>query len=117
LAIGEGRRRRHRVRFDPGDAVLLFTDGLIERRTEDIDTGRGRLSAALLYLSGADLDRGLRNLISAVADETHDDDVAAVALRRHPAVPAVRDLGVVVHREVDGLDVDGLDVDDLEPTA
>jgi GAF domain-containing protein len=85
LAIGEGRRRKHRVPFAPGDTVLLFTDGLIERRTEDIDTGRGRLSAALLYLSGADLDRGLRNLISAVADETHDDDVAALALRRHPA--------------------------------
>jgi serine phosphatase RsbU (regulator of sigma subunit) len=85
LAIGEGRRRKHRVPFAPGDTVLLFTDGLIERRTEDIDTGRGRLSAALLSLSGADLGRGLRNLISAVADETHDDDVAALALRRHPA--------------------------------
>jgi GAF domain-containing protein len=117
LAIGEGRRRRHRVRFDPGDTVLIFTDGLIERRTEDIDAGRRRLSAALAGLSDADLDRGLRSTISAVADETHDDDVAAVALRRHPAVPAVRDLGVVVHRAVDGLDVDGLDVDDLEPTA
>jgi serine phosphatase RsbU (regulator of sigma subunit) len=89
LAIGEGRRRRHRVRFDPGDTVLLFTDGLIERRTEDIDTGRGRLSAALVALSDADLDRGLRTTITAVADETHDDDVAALALRRHPACAAV----------------------------
>jgi serine phosphatase RsbU (regulator of sigma subunit) len=85
LAIGDGRRRRHHVRFDSGDTVLLFTDGLIERRTEDIDTGRRRLSAALVALSDADLDRGLRSTVAAVADETHDDDVAALALRRHSA--------------------------------
>jgi GAF domain-containing protein len=84
LAIGDGGRHRHRVRFDPGDTVLLFTDGLIERRTEDIDTGRERLSEALATLSDASLDRGLRSTVTAVADETHDDDVAALALRRHP---------------------------------
>ncbi|TPG14891.1 GAF domain-containing SpoIIE family protein phosphatase [Pedococcus bigeumensis] len=83
LAIGEGPRRSHRVRFDPGDTVLLFTDGLIERRTEDIDTGRGRLSAALVALADVDLHRGLQSTVTAVADETHDDDVAALALRRH----------------------------------
>ena len=84
LAINEGRRRRqHRLVFEPGDSILVFTDGLIERRTEDIDQGRARLSAALGALAETDLHRDLREIIAAVVDDTHNDDVAAVALRRH----------------------------------
>ncbi|MGW3818197.1 PP2C family protein-serine/threonine phosphatase [Streptomyces sp. NPDC005046] len=33
--------------FAGGDTLVLYTDGLIERRTEDIDVGLGRLAAAL----------------------------------------------------------------------
>ena len=82
--VDGGRRQRHRMSFLPGDTVLMFTDGLIERRTEDIDTGRARLAAALGNLAGEDLDEGLRETVKAAGDVTHDDDVAAVALRRHP---------------------------------
>jgi GAF domain-containing protein len=84
LSVVDGRRHRHRMSFHPGDTVLMFTDGLIERRTEDIDTGRARLAAALGNLAGDDLDEGLRATVKAAGDVTHDDDVAAVALRRHP---------------------------------
>ena len=73
----------HRLSFAPGDTVLLFTDGLIERRSEDIDEGRARLSSALASLADADLRRGLSATITAVADATQNDDVAALALRRH----------------------------------
>ena len=86
LAVGDEPRRHHSVRFDPGDTVLLFTDGLIERRTEDLDTGRARLSAAVAALADPDLDRGLRSTVATTGDKTNDDDVAAVALRRHPVV-------------------------------
>ncbi|MEZ0069340.1 serine phosphatase RsbU (regulator of sigma subunit) [Streptacidiphilus sp. MAP12-20] len=33
--------------FDPGAALVLYTDGLVERRREDIDVGLGRLAASL----------------------------------------------------------------------
>ncbi|MER6738352.1 PP2C family protein-serine/threonine phosphatase [Streptomyces puniciscabiei] len=33
--------------YTPGDILVLCTDGLIERRGEDIDTGLGRLTGAL----------------------------------------------------------------------
>jgi serine phosphatase RsbU (regulator of sigma subunit) len=35
------------VGFTEGDTLVLYTDGLIERRHEDIDTGLSRLAAAL----------------------------------------------------------------------
>ena len=86
MAINEGRpRRQHCLAFRPGDSILVFTDGLIERRSEDIDEGRARLSAALLALVDTDLGGALRDIVAAVADETQNDDVAAVALRRHSA--------------------------------
>ncbi|MFI0961156.1 PP2C family protein-serine/threonine phosphatase [Streptomyces sp. NPDC021080] len=35
--------------FTPGDTLVLYTDGLIERRREDIDTSLGRLATALTH--------------------------------------------------------------------
>jgi serine phosphatase RsbU (regulator of sigma subunit) len=40
-------RLQARVPFTEGDTLVLYTDGLIERRTEDIDTGLGRLADCL----------------------------------------------------------------------
>lgn len=85
LGIAGGPRRHHRIDFCPGDLVLLFTDGLIERRTEDIDAGRDRLSGALNALAQPDLEGALGALVHQVRDETQDDDVAALALRRYTA--------------------------------
>lgn len=40
--------------FADGDILVLYTDGLIERRQEDIDTGLARLADALARHRGAD---------------------------------------------------------------
>jgi hypothetical protein len=65
--------------------VLVFTDGLIERRDEAIDDGQARLLDALGTVQGPDLESGLGALVEAVRDPTRDDDVAALALRRRTA--------------------------------
>jgi GAF domain-containing protein len=83
LGIIRQVRLPHAVPFLRGDTVLVFTDGLIERRTEDIDHGQARLLGALEPLAGADLDEGLKAMVSQVRDLTRDDDVAALAIRRH----------------------------------
>jgi serine phosphatase RsbU (regulator of sigma subunit) len=85
LAVLDEAREQHRTPFRPGDTVMLFTDGLIERRTEDIDEGRARLSSALVGLADDDLARGLLETVATMGRDGHEDDVAAVALRRHPA--------------------------------
>jgi GAF domain-containing protein len=83
LGVGGVGRSPIRVRFQAGDTLLAFTDGLIERRGEDIDAGQGRLLDALGALgAAAGLDEGLVPVVDAVRDHTRDDDVAAVAVRR-----------------------------------
>jgi serine phosphatase RsbU (regulator of sigma subunit) len=71
------------VAFRPGDTVLAFTDGLIERRTEDIDLGQRRLLDHCELLRQGDLANGLERLVDQVRDHTREDDVAALAARRH----------------------------------
>ncbi|MCM2580557.1 ATP-binding SpoIIE family protein phosphatase [Streptomyces meridianus] len=68
----------------PGSAAVLYTDGLVERRGEDIDEGVAALERALAGATGAPqvvCDRLLRAL--GVTAE-HDDDVAVLVLQ-HPA--------------------------------
>jgi PAS domain S-box-containing protein len=83
LGAGGGDRTPVTVPFAPGDLLVTYTDGLIERRDEDIDTGVKRLAEACATFS-ADLNLldGLAEIIGSVRDARRDDDVAVLALRR-----------------------------------
>jgi len=82
IGLGEHRTVRS-IALNPGDAILLYTDGLVERREEDIDTGIARLVETLA--KGPDLvEHRLDELVDLVRDPTRDDDVAALLLRRAP---------------------------------
>jgi serine phosphatase RsbU (regulator of sigma subunit) len=76
-------RRQSVVPFHAGDVLLAYTDGLIERRDEDIDVGQDRLVAALDTLREPDLSPALNQVVDGVRDPTRDDDVAALVARRH----------------------------------
>ncbi|MEV6318420.1 SpoIIE family protein phosphatase [Streptomyces sp. NPDC051776] len=72
------------VPFGPGATAVLYTDGLVERRGEDIDEGVTSLEQALAGATGTPqvvCDRMIRAL-GVTAD--HDDDVAVLVLQ-HPA--------------------------------
>jgi serine phosphatase RsbU (regulator of sigma subunit) len=70
------------VTFGAGDLVVAFTDGLIERRGEDITDGQDRAALAAESLAAQPLDQLVPSLVSKVGDPRRDDDVAVLAARR-----------------------------------
>ncbi|MEU8530437.1 MULTISPECIES: ATP-binding SpoIIE family protein phosphatase [Streptomyces] len=72
------------IALPPGATAVLYTDGLVERRREDIDEGVAALERALSGATGTPqvvCDRLLRSL--GVTAE-HDDDVAVLVVQ-HPS--------------------------------
>ncbi|MCW2710151.1 MAG: putative regulatory protein [Marmoricola sp.] len=82
LGAGGGKRAVVTCQFKRGDTLLMFTDGLVERRAESLAEGQVRVHEAARHLVDPDLGKGLFTLVDTVRDATRDDDVAAVALRR-----------------------------------
>jgi serine phosphatase RsbU (regulator of sigma subunit)/PAS domain-containing protein len=68
----------------PGTTLLLFTDGLFERRTGDLDTGRERLRAAVAALAAEPLADLCDGLLTELLADGAEDDVALLAVRAHP---------------------------------
>lgn len=66
------------LQLDPGDALLLFTDGLVERRREGIDVSLERLRSAASALP-PDLEDACDAVLSMAPGS---DDVTLLALRR-----------------------------------
>jgi GAF domain-containing protein len=63
--------------FEPGSSLVLFTDGLVERRDETFDTGVARLSAALKATPPLDPASLCDTLVEqAVPRNGRDDDIA-----------------------------------------
>ncbi|MCW2794990.1 SpoIIE family protein phosphatase [Nocardioides sp.] len=87
LGAGGGDRSVVRSLLNPGDTVLIYTDGLVERRHEDIDAGLARLVSACIETDSSDLDAVLEHLVVTLRDPTRDDDVAVLAARLTSATP------------------------------
>lgn len=70
--------------LEPGTTLLCFTDGLVERRTEDIDAGFARLAevAGARHSPSGPLEPFLDELLVQMRDPDRSDDIAVLALRR-----------------------------------
>ncbi len=76
------------VQFPEGGVMVLYTDGLIERRGEILDEGMERLRGVLTADSAASAEAVCRRLTRVVVEHGVEDDVAIVAVRRsHTSVP------------------------------
>ncbi|MDX3233623.1 GAF domain-containing SpoIIE family protein phosphatase [Streptomyces sp. ME19-01-6] len=80
-------RFSHEQPLPPGSTLLLFTDGLVERRDQDIDTGLADLAEQAAGLATASLEVLCDALISR-SRQMFDDDVALLALRTPSHGPA-----------------------------
>ncbi|MFY1649618.1 SpoIIE family protein phosphatase [Solwaraspora sp. WMMB762] len=91
-----GPRRPTRVELRPGDTLLMFSDGVVERRGQDLGIGMSALAAAVAETSTSD-PRNLCAVASAAVPGTTDDDVAVLAVE-HAAAPS-RSAGLLVPAE------------------
>nr|WSZ16192.1 SpoIIE family protein phosphatase [Streptomyces canus] len=72
------------IPLGPGSTAVLYTDGLVERRDEDLDEGIAALERALAGATGTPQVICDRLVRSAGVTAEHDDDVAVMVLQ-HPA--------------------------------
>jgi serine phosphatase RsbU (regulator of sigma subunit) len=84
LGVDPGSARvEHAVILPPGATLLLYTDGLVERRGTSLDDGVEWLCQEARNLSGLPLDEFCDRLLAGLP-EALDDDVAILALRSYP---------------------------------
>jgi len=74
------RRADHELVLYQGDTVVLYTDGLVERRGATIDEGLARLRDVAEEEAGLPLDK-LCEVLLVACTERPDDDIAVLALR------------------------------------
>ncbi|WP_369198276.1 ATP-binding SpoIIE family protein phosphatase [Streptomyces djakartensis] len=95
--LGVGRRQyaQTEARVESGARLLLYTDGLVERRGRSIDDGLRQLGELLAGPVG-EVEADCDSWLEALADGQHDDDIAMLYLYRpedpaHHVVSVVRD--------------------------
>ncbi|RZU33713.1 serine phosphatase RsbU (regulator of sigma subunit) [Blastococcus saxobsidens] len=85
LGIGwSGARRDGTAELPDGATLLLFTDGLFERRGVPLDDGRAQVRALLERSAGLSLREVCDRLLEEMLGEGVEDDVAVLAVRAHP---------------------------------
>jgi serine phosphatase RsbU (regulator of sigma subunit) len=77
-------RAESRVTLERGSTVLLYTDGLVERRGQSLDEGLALLRDTLAALVHLPLDELCDELLARLLPSSNDDDAALVAVRLHP---------------------------------
>jgi PAS domain S-box-containing protein len=87
LLIGVSPDCRRDDRVTPlarGSTVLLYTDGLVERRDRDIDAGTDALVEVLCECADLPLDELCDRILERLFLPDAEDDVALLAVRLHP---------------------------------
>ncbi|WP_369130458.1 SpoIIE family protein phosphatase [Modestobacter roseus] len=85
LGVDPRTSRSDRVAVvDRGGTLLLYTDGLVERRDRDLDAGLAELRRVLIDLADLPLEQLCDQLLARMYLPDTEDDVALLAVRVHP---------------------------------
>lgn len=76
LGVGPQPEREHLVSIEPHECLVMYTDGVIERRTEDIETSLSRLCRSLAAI-GPDV-KAITSKLMTLAEEAQDDATVVV---------------------------------------
>jgi serine phosphatase RsbU (regulator of sigma subunit)/anti-sigma regulatory factor (Ser/Thr protein kinase) len=88
LGIGASPIISRTLQIEDGSLLVLYTDGLVEKRTEDIDVGLARLCAIFGPGSAAQpLEDLCRAALADVYDDHQRDDIAILIARLHRIAP------------------------------
>ena len=79
LGAGRGGYEAMTVTLEPGDVLLLYSDGLVERRDRPLDAGLSMLAKAAAGIS--DPEQLISAVLDAVSSADSEDDTCLVALR------------------------------------
>jgi serine phosphatase RsbU (regulator of sigma subunit) len=69
------------VQLHPGDLLVLYTDGLIERRNSDLDADFAALLGAAAGLAGSSPEDTCAALVERLVAAGHEDDVCLLVLQ------------------------------------
>lgn len=91
LGVNPGAARTdHTALLPPGSTLVLYTDGLVERRDQPLTAGLERLRTTAAHHADLPLAAFVEALLEGAggssygAGDGHDDDVAVLAVRMHP---------------------------------
>ncbi|MFB0615513.1 SpoIIE family protein phosphatase [Streptomyces sp. AGS-58] len=109
LGVGRLRYAEQEVSLPPGSRLLLYTDGLVERRGRPIDDGLRHLRELLAGPVG-EIEADCDSWLDALAGGQHDDDIAMLYLHRpedasHQVVAVTRDYAPVSSAVPDARDL------------
>lgn len=92
LGTGLGGYEPATYRLDPTQTLVLFTDGLVEHRGEDIDHGLDRL-AGVAFAATAGVEDVIDTVLARLDARHAEDDVAVLAAQLHDRAPGADGLG------------------------
>ncbi|HVD26958.1 MAG TPA: SpoIIE family protein phosphatase, partial [Mycobacteriales bacterium] len=78
------KRREYVTVLEAGSTILLYTDGLVERRDRDLDAGTAELVEVLRACAGLPLEDLCDEVLERLFLPDAQDDVAMLGLRLHP---------------------------------
>ena len=94
--------------LEPGETLVLYTDGLIERRGEAVDEGLQRLAAVATHLADRGPDALAERIVSQLLPDGAADDAAVLCVRYEPMTAAWTAPDFVMHLPADAEELAGL---------